>query len=50
MDTRERSVILVAEDDLDDQLLIKESFKDSMLSDYLFFVNDGDGLFAHNHH
>lgn len=41
--------ILVAEDDPDDQLLIKEAFEDNRLANKLQFVNDGVELMEFLH-
>jgi CheY-like chemotaxis protein len=36
--------ILMAEDDLDDQILVKEAFKENHLLNDLYFVEDGEAL------
>ncbi len=37
-------VLLFADDDLDDQLLVKEAFDENRLSNKIFFVNNGEEL------
>lgn len=45
--TAERPIpILMAEDDLDDQLLVKEAFEESKINNPLYIVNDGQELLA----
>jgi len=41
---RKPITILMAEDDADDHLLVKESFRENCLSNDLFFVQDGEEL------
>lgn len=36
--------ILIAEDDIDDQMMIREAFEENRLSNQIFFVNDGEEL------
>lgn len=36
--------ILIAEDDIDDQMMIKEAFEENRLSNQIIFVNDGEEL------
>lgn len=43
-------VILIAEDDEDDRLLIKEAFVESELPVSLYFVGDGEVLMDYLHH
>ena len=40
-------IILVADDDLDDQFMIQESFKEAGLTNPLHFVNDGEEVVAY---
>ncbi len=45
MPTKPKSItILIAEDDLDDQLMIKEALEENRLASDLRFVNDGEEL------
>ena len=41
--------VLVAEDDADDRLLIKDAFKENSVSNPLTFVNDGEELMDYLH-
>ncbi len=51
MEKRNKSVvILVAEDDPDDQLLIKEAIDESKVSNQIIFVQDGVDLMDYLHH
>ena len=51
---KKQDIILFAEDDPDDRLLIEQAFKESGYSDTLFFVEDGeelmDFLLGRNHY
>ena len=40
------TTILIAEDDPDDRLLIKDAFEEARLNIHLRFVEDGDDLMA----
>ena len=41
---KKQIIILMAEDDPDDRLLVEEAFKDNRLSNKLYFVEDGERL------
>jgi CheY-like chemotaxis protein len=43
-------VILVAEDDAEDQMLVKEAMEESRLSNHIHFVSDGEELLAYLRH
>ncbi len=43
-------VILVAEDDAEDQMLVKEAMEESRLSNQIHFVSDGEELLAYLRH
>jgi len=42
--TNKRVAILIAEDDEEDRMLIKEAFEESYLLNEIFFVDDGEDL------
>lgn len=44
---RNKLHILIADDDPEDRLLIKEAFQESLVSNELLFVNDGEELMSH---
>ena len=49
MSAREAIRILVADDDADDRLLIKDAFEENKVSNPLAFVNDGEELMNYLH-
>lgn len=48
-DRRKPSTILLAEDDADDRLLVKEAFRESRLGNRLVFVENGKDLMDYLH-
>jgi len=46
----ESTVILVADDDIDDRLLLRDAFEESEISNELRFVEDGEKLLAYLRH
>jgi CheY-like chemotaxis protein len=48
--TQKPLLVLVAEDDEDDRLLIEDAFSETKLPNPIFFVNDGEELLDYLHH
>lgn len=46
---KKKFTILVAEDDPDDRFLLAEAFTETLLADYLYFVEDGEQLMDYLH-